>query len=323
MPILSAPRPRRSHARITALAAIALLGSAILAACGNDTPAEAPFTPTGADSALGGGYPRFQDEATGFSVILGTPDLAVGNNRFAFVLSDRSGLVRLPVLRIASFGPDDDLKAAEQATTSFYEFPLGIRGIHVTELSFDRPGEWTVEVRVPRPSGDVATTRFPFTVASESESPAVGDEVPRSVSRTLEDVDALEQLSTGSEVDAAFYSLSIHEALATGQPSMVVFASPGFCTNALCGPQVEVMSELRAQHPEGINYIHVDLFENPVELRTGSLELAIRSPLLEEWRLETDEWTFLIDAAGRVTHRFEAFAPIEELEPALVSLLGE
>jgi hypothetical protein len=124
-------------------------------------------------------------------------------------------------------------------------------------------------------------------------------------------------------VDAALYALSIHEALATGQPSMVVFASPGFCTNALCGPQVEVMSELRAQHPEGINYIHVDLFENPVELRTGSLDIAIRSPLLAEWGLETDEWTFLIDAEGRVTHRFEAFAPIEELEPALVSLLEE
>lgn len=325
MPILTAIHPtvRRVFARISSLAGVALLGSVILAACGSETPAETPFTPTGADSALGGGYPRFQDEANGLSVILGTPDLAVGSNRFAFVLSDRSGLVRLPVLQIASIRPDGDREAAEEAATSFYEFPLGIRGIHVTELSFDRPGDWTVEVRVPRPSGEVATTQFPFTVAAESESPAVGDSVPRSISRTVDDVDALEQLSTGSEVDAALYALSIHEALTTGQPSMVVFASPGFCTNALCGPQVEVMSELRAQHPEGINYIHVDLFENPVELRTGNLDIAIRSPLLEEWGLRTDEWTFLIDADGRVTHRFEAFAPLEELEPALLALLGE
>ncbi len=168
MPILTPPRSRRAPARITSLVAVALLGSVILAACGSDTPAEAPFTPTGADSALGGGYPRFQDEATGLSVILGTPDLAVGRNRFAFVLSDRSGLVRLPVLRIASIGPDGDAEAAEQATTQFYEFPLGIRGIHVTELSFDRPGEWTVEVSVPRPNGSIEVTRFPFSEANEA-----------------------------------------------------------------------------------------------------------------------------------------------------------
>ena len=63
-----------------------------------------------------------------------------------------------------------------------------------------------------------------------------------------------------------------------------------------------------------------------IDLSSGDVrpvvkEGTIRSPVLEEWGLETDEWTFILDATGRVTHRFEAFVPIEELEPALVSVI--
>jgi hypothetical protein len=305
------------------VALVTLASILALSGCtGSDSDSDGPATPTGAASVLGDAYPRHTDEASGLSVILGTPDLAVGTHRVAFVLSDADGLIRLPVLDVASFRPDEADNAAQDATARYYDFPLGIRGIHVTELSFDQAGDWALEVRVPTPTGAFSTARFDLPVAEETSAPAIGDRVPASVSRTVEDVDVLDNLSTGAEIDPALYALSIDEALENGLPSMIVFASPGFCTNALCGPQVEVMSELRAMYPDGANYIHVDLFENPVELRTGGLERAIRSPLLDEWGLRTDEWTFLVDANGRVTHRYEAFVPIEELEPALTSMLA-
>ena len=291
----------------------------VVAACGGDDGPELP-TPTGANSILGGGYPRHSDADSGFSIILGTPDLAVGSHRVAFVLSDDAGLVRLPVIRVASFAPGDGDAPAEEVTARFYEFPLGTRGIYVAKLEFDRTGAWTIEVRVPTPTGAITSAQFPLDVAETTISPAVGSLAPASVSRTLADVEDLANLSTGGEVDRALYEISIHEAVSNGRPTMIVFASPGFCTNALCGPQVEVMSELRVQYPDA-NYVHVDLFENPVELRSGGLEQAIRSPILEEWSLETDEWTFLVGADGRIMHRFEAFVPIEELEPAWATLL--
>lgn len=309
-----------SERRPPILLVLALILGIVVAACGGGAADELD-RPTGAASVLGGGYPRYQDEAAGFSVILGTPDVSVGTHRVAFVLSDAQGLVRLPVVRVSSFAPDEDDEPAEETSARFYEFPLGIRGIYVTELSFDRSGNWTLEARVPTPEGTIVGTRFPIEVPETTASPQVGDEAPASVSRTIADVDDIANLSTGGEIDRALYELSIHEAIANGRPTMVVFASPGFCTNALCGPQAEVMSELRARYPDEANYIHVDLFENPVELRGGGLERAVRSPILEDWGLKTDEWTFILDATGRVTHRFEAFVPIEELEPALISVL--
>ncbi len=320
MPTIPSRRTRRRRPQIVAVA----LGLTLLlvGACSSDDGPERLPTPTGATSILGGSYPRHSDEASGFSIILGTPDVSVGTHRIAFVLSDESGLVRLPVVRVASFAPNDAETATQEATARFYEFPLGIRGIYVTELDFGTSGAWTLEVRVPSSSGAIESTRFPIEVPERTVSPNVGDRPPASVSRTVDDVDDLANLSTGAEVDPALYELSIHEAMANERPTMLVFASPGFCTNALCGPQAEVMSELRAKYPDDANYVHVDLFENPVELRTGGLEQAIRSPVLEEWGLETDEWTFLLDAEGRVTHRFEAFVPIEELEPALTSVMG-
>ena len=100
-----------------------------------------------------------------------------------------------------------------------------------------------------------------------------------------------------------------------------MFASPGFCTNALCGPQAEVLSILRERHAPRANFIHVDLYENPEQIRTGGLDIAVETPLLEEWGLETAEWTFIVGADGLVAHRFEAFVAESELEQALLEVL--
>ena len=47
---------------------------------------------------------------------------------------------------------------------------------------------------------------------------------------------------------------------------VVVFASPAFCVNAVCGPQVEVLSELQEVYGDRASFVHVDLYENPEEI---------------------------------------------------------
>ncbi len=114
--------------------------------------------------------------------------------------------------------------------------------------------------------------------------------------------------------------MSLAEAVEEGRPLVVVFASPAFCTNALCGPQVEVLSELASQYGERANFVHIDLYENPHEIK-GDLDRAVRTPILEQWGLETDEWTFVVDGDGVVAARFEAFVTRVELEEALLRVL--
>ena len=270
-------------------ALLTTLLTALLVACGGSedstpeasaTPVEggvtAVLTPTG--SPLDGPYPRYVDEAAGLVVRLGTPDLAVGEHRLSFVLSDEQGVVSLPVVQVRTHRFDDGPlgvtgETVEELTARHYPFPDGIRGLYVLDhVEFTEAGTWGLAVDVPRPDGSVAETTFAFEVRDEPLAVAVGEEAPRSANRTAADVERLTQLSTGAEPDPALYEQTITEALDSGRPLVAVFASPGFCTNALCGPQVEMLTTLRERWGDQVNFIHVDLYTNPEEIRTGGLE---------------------------------------------------
>ncbi|MPZ99004.1 MAG: hypothetical protein GEU80_06620 [Dehalococcoidia bacterium] len=313
-----------SHPRaawLTLLGALAF-GMLLVMGCGDgDPPAEGAERILG---LLGDQYPTYRDEETGLQAILGTPDLGVGRHRVAFVLQDEDGIVRLPVLPVRTWPVDDALGGATsvaEATARFHEFPLGTRGLYGLTADFDHAGDWALEVQVPRSDGSVAEMRFTFPIPEEPSAPDIGDPVPASEQRTAADVGSLEELTTSSEIDPQLYDTTVAEALEGGKPFVVVFASPAFCTNALCGPQVEVLSELREEYGDRARFVHIDLYENPHEIQ-GDLSRARRTPVLEEWGIHTDEWTFVVDAEGRVTARFEAFVTREELAAALERTLG-
>ena len=264
-----------------------------------------------------GGYPVFISSA-GFTVALGTPDLGLGQQRVSIVVESDDGLVEFPALALSYWPVASGPESASDALAAYTLFPDGIRGFHVAQLTFDQAGDWVLSIRTPSLDGFIDIP-IAITVREQTLAPAVGQQPPASINRTLRDVAGAEELSTAAEPDAMLYELTIAEALENGEPFVVVFASPGFCTNAFCGPQVEVLTELRLLYPTGVRYIHVDLYENPLNVRRG--EPPQRTPLLEEWGLHTDEWTFIVDGDGQVVARFEAFAPIEEVEAALAAVL--
>ena len=127
-------------------------------------------------------------------------------------------------------------------------------------------------------------------------------------------------MATGSAPDPALYAHRIADSLAAHRPLVVIFASPAFCTTPLCGPQVEEASELVKQHGDRVDFVHIDLYENPHEIN-GDLKRAQRTPILQQWGVKTDEWTFVVGADGKVAARFEAFVPRPELEAALKRML--
>ena len=296
------PRPR-------ALLLPMVLAALLLAACGGARTASKVADP------FSGGYPTFRDEATGITAILGTPDLGVGTFRVAIALNDRTGLIRFPALALESYRPGTTGAAntggdapAERVSAGFFAFPDGIRGLYAASMTFDRAGTWTITAAVPRADGGAARITIPVTIAARASAPGVGAPAPSSKNRTAKDVPSLDRLTTGSAPDPALYRRRIADSLAAHRPLVVVFASPAFCTTPLCGPQVEEAAELAQAYGDRVDFVHIDLFDNPHEIK-GDLKRAVRSPLLKEWGLRTDQWTFVIDANGAVVARFEAFAP--------------
>lgn len=294
-----------------ALVATMILGALALSGCSVLRGAEP-------ETGFGAAYPVHRDEASGVTAILGTPDLAVGTFRVAVSLNDRTGLIRFPAVAFESRAPGVGASAAptQRAEGRFHAFPDGIRGLYATEFTFDRAGTWTVTAAVPRPDGTIARVAMPVPVAERASAPVIGASAPKSRNRTAEDVASLAELTTGSAPDPALYRHRIADSIAAHRPLVVIFASPAFCTTPLCGPQVEEASALARKYGDRVDFVHVDLFQHPQSIN-GDLRGAERSPLLKEWGIRTDEWTFVIDTDGRVSARYEAFVPTAELETAV------
>lgn len=302
---------RAAPVRRAAFVASMFLAALVLAGCGA-LSREEPAT------GFGAAYPVHRDEASGVTAILGTPDLAVGTFRVAVALNDRTGLIRFPAVAFEARAPGVAASAEPTARAEgrFFAFPDGVRGLYASEFTFDRAGAWTVTAVVPRPDGSIARVALPVPVAERASAPVVGGAAPRSRNRTAQDVASLGELTTGSAPDPALYRHRIADSIAARRPLVVIFASPAFCTTPLCGPQVEEASALAQRYGERVDFVHVDLFQHPQKIE-GDLKRAERSPLLTEWGIRTDQWTFVIDTDGKVAARYEAFVPSAELEAVI------
>lgn len=318
-------RPRTALVALLALCLAALLFGACRGADEGDPSERMPGSAKRVDDPFAGSYPLYRDSVTGLRVILGTPDLGRGPSRIAFALFDDGGLVEYPGLLVRTYyypdGPEAmRLGPLEQTVVDYHQFPLGGRGTFSGTVDLASAGLWGIEVAVPRPDGSIRAVLFPVTVKERAKAPAVGGPAPRSQNRIASDVASLAELTTSSEPDPALYGERITQALDRGRPFVVTFASPAFCTTALCGPQVETLSELVPEWGAAFSFIHVDLYENPHEIK-GDLGRARRSPLLEEWGIESDQWTFVVGRDGRIAARFESYVAREELEAALQAAL--
>ncbi len=303
------------------LASAAVLSTALIAACSgfsSDTT-NTDMSPRPDEVELLKGLPS--DD--GIQIILGTPDVAVGRHRMAFVLQSEESLIREPYTTVVSRHlPEGDAEGrkGETAQAVFRPWPYEIRGSYTTQLTFDVAGKWQIDVRVMDESGHSRSAQLSFQVEEVTKAPNVGVAAVPSESKTLADVEDMGELTTGSLRDPDLYRTTIAGAIGSGMPTVIVMASPAFCINAVCGPQVEVLRQLKDKYQGRANFIHVDLYDNPDEIQ-GDLSRARISPTVLEWRLPSAEWSFVIDRDRKVAARFESFATFDELDQALERVL--
>ncbi|HCH07682.1 MAG TPA: hypothetical protein DEW32_00585 [Dehalococcoidia bacterium] len=157
-------------------------------------------------------------------------------------------------------------------------------------------------------------------VQEQSLTPAIGASAIRSENKTLKDVSDLEQLTTDTDPDPSMYSITIAEALDQNKPLLVTFSTPAYCQSATCGPQLGVVKDLKSSHSSDMNFLHIEVYDNPDEIQ-GDLTRGKISPTLTEWGLRTEPWTFVVDAEGLVQAKFEGFVGPEDLEPAIQAVL--
>ena len=311
----------KATAALVFLAALAVIAAACSSGGGDGSPSTStPETST----------------TLGVSPVIVNSELVVGENRFMIgLLSSENEEIVGAAVAFRFFKLDGDQKelreeaqatpiALEKTYTHTHEdgtvetHEAGESGVYVAAVRFDEPGQWGVEVTAA--VGDVTYDPAPagFVVLEESASVAMGAPAPLSETLTLDDVEDVTEIDTSNPPIPEMHTMTIAEAVTSGRPSVIVFATPAFCLSRICGPTKDVVDDLFEQYKSEVNFVHVE----PYELdRARSGEGLFPIPATTEWGLQSEPWVFLVDSEGFIAAKFEAVVTMDELKAALEPLL--
>lgn len=101
------------------------------------------------------------------------------------------------------------------------------------------------------------------------------------------------------------------DALAAKKPFVVTFATPLYCQSRTCGPVVDVVSAVRQQFASsGVPFIHAEIYK-------GNDPANGTSHWVDQWKLPTEPFTFVVDRSGIIRARFEGAFSKAELAAAV------
>ncbi|MDQ3957028.1 MAG: thioredoxin family protein [Actinomycetota bacterium] len=279
-----------------------------LAACGGGSS-----EPTASKGSAAASFEQPFTDVDAYPVFASS-EIVKGPNRFLIgLLNDEDAPIASPEIsmHVAFFDLDESADRPEFETEAGF-LDSGPRGLYVTYPTFDSTGRWGAEVTVSGP-GLEETVRAGFDVAAEPVTPAIGEKVPPSQTPTSEDA-PLREITTDDAPDPRFYETSVGEALAAGEPFVVTFATPKFCTSAVCAPTLDIVKKVSQDWP-AVTFIHVEVYENLDD--PSNLEPV---PAIRQWGLPSEPWVFVVDGRGRVAAKFEGTLSPAELDEALAEV---
>jgi hypothetical protein len=253
------------------------------------------------------------------SAIPGATDFAVGDVRFSFLVVDsHSRSIERPTAKVwvarsrsarpftratATLEPIGPPGAGEAAFG-------GVKHIYVAHVRIPTAGRyWLLAEPV---GGTPVQALATLDVRAHSLSPSIGARAPDSHTPTLATTHGrTEPLTTRVPPDRALLRYSIAGSLAAHKPFVVTFATPRYCSSRTCGPVVDVVDYVRRKFAgRGIRFIHVEVYDHNVPARGYNR-------WMRQWHLESEPWTFVVGADGRVKAKFMGSVSASELEAAV------
>jgi hypothetical protein len=245
------------------------------------------------------------------AAVMASSDLAVGDNRVAFLLVRANG-ARIErhsatvFYRPVAAGPTRAIRA-DPLRIGVEGGGHDVRGLYVAQLRFPAAGKFWIVVR---PAGTAFQGFQLLEVKRRHAAPAVGDRAVASANPTLALLPA-KKITTARPPDTALLRHSVADSLERGIPFVVAFATPAYCTSRTCGPTVDVVEAVRKRYAaHGIRFIHVEIYE-------GNKPHKGVNRWVREWRLPTEPWVFVVDGEGTIRARFEGAVSIDELAHAV------
>ena len=257
------------------------------------------------------------------AVVAGTANHEPGEVRFSFLVVDGDG--RAVTLPTAKVWVARGLEAKPFLESSAKLERIGIPGgaeadathIFVARVRLREPGTYWF---MAEPEGGKSPVQAlgNIVVSTDDPEPGPGDAAPFSDTPTLASVGGdASKITTRTPPDEILLEHSVTQSLRSRIPFVVTFSTPKYCTSRTCGPTVDVVEEVaRRFQDRDVRFIHVEVYEDN-DPANGF------NRWMREWSLETEPWTFVVGADGRIVERYEGPVSVAELEQSLGVLLPE
>jgi hypothetical protein len=192
--------------------------------------------------------------------------------------------------------------------------PDSAKVVYVTSVKLDRVGNWDLVALFRAGSGYTAALIPTIKVGGSEKIPAVGERPPPIHTPTVSDVGGdVGQIDTRSPHDD-MHKVDFADVLGK-EPVVVLFATPALCESRVCGPVVDVAEQVEHEAGEGVNFIHMEVFNN------NNASDGYR-PQMRAFGLRTEPWLFVIDRKGIVRSRIQGAFDASELENAVRQVAG-
>ena len=182
-------------------------------------------------------------------IALASSDLSVGPNRVVLgLIEPEAGPILNARVRVSTFfiGGGSQEGPIETVSAEFRKWPVS-GGVYTAALEFDRAGAWGLVVDGVESEGATLQSTVAVSVTETSHTPALGAPAPPSVTKTASDVANLGEITSDTNPDPELYATTIADALGAGRPLIVAFSTPAYCQTLTCGPQLDVVKELKAR----------------------------------------------------------------------------
>ena len=149
-----------------------------------------------------------------------------------------------------------------------------------------------------------------FTAACsiDDSSLKVGMVAPSLRTKTLQDVGGdFSRITTYRYPDERMYQVSLDDALKSGKPIVLEFATPGHCT--VCDEQLQMLKAILAKYEGRVLFLHMDQYQNPEAFKT--------------FGVIGDPWTYVIDPDRVVRYKQAGRMLYSELDAVLSGIMRE
>jgi len=279
--------------------------------------------------------------ATAITPVFAFTETVVGPNRLPIGIIKAGTPINDPqaIVTLRFFNLDVDSKTAVgDATATYYGKGLPA-AVYVANFTFPSAGNWGVEINVQLVGMTKPTsTKLQLPVSERAIAPKVGDKAIAVDTLTVANTPDVSKLVSMTDPDLSLYQVSLSTALTQAKPIALLFATPGFCRTAVCGPSLKVFSALQRTFGDKITFIHSEIYRYPFGDSFSQQNAVFQKAMTEgrnltnserktgvsdayfAWGLQSEPWLFFIDSHGIITARFEGGLTAEELTPLLTEL---